>query len=116
MENEVTKVRERLANGDLWLQDSMGAWREVDSEVCLLGAVRHVVEHTPIHYGYGMTEEEKVIARRIMDVVRVRYPHRVEEFDSAECDAYLVTEFNDHPNTTWEDVNLVLKEVESRCA
>jgi hypothetical protein len=89
--NPIEQVRERLDGGRKWCKRSLA---DDDGSFCLIGAaVRQqpllVVRSVPL----------------IVAVVQEQYPDRVAWF---AVGGGVVSSFNDHPDTTWADVDAVL--------
>jgi hypothetical protein len=88
--NPVDRVRDRLDGGRLWLKGSEGDWQRTDTPVCLLGACASVA-----------SDQADAVPHEIREVIGEQFPERFT-FKG-------VDEFNDFPETTWPDVQLVLE-------
>jgi len=93
------RARGRLQGGRLWHQGSL---RGPDGSACLVGAL--------LDAATGQREVDRV-AYLLGDVIQEQYPDLPGVAGSRL--AALPT-FNDHPDTTWADVDLVLDKAARR--
>lgn len=100
--NPIDAIAERLDGGRLWIKGELGAYFDPTESVCLVGSQCAL---DSVYTKFAMA----AAACLIRDVICERYPQR---FDDLDC--WTQRDFNDHPDTTWEDVALVLKDASSR--
>lgn len=99
--NPIDAIAERLDGGRLWIKGDLGSCYEPTEPVCLVGS----------QWALDGARNAFVMAcasRLICYVIRERYPERID------LDCWVQRDFNDHPDTTWEDVALVLKDASAR--
>lgn len=95
--NAIDDVRIRLDNGNLWTK---GMMEDCFGRVCLIGAALKSHE-----YPSKFADMINVVA----DVIREQYPERLVLLGAGVIeDSLALADFNDHPLTTWHDVELVL--------
>jgi hypothetical protein len=75
-----------------WRQGSMGEWRQPDDAVCLWGAICRTVQSVDWTFQSAVTP-----------IIREHFPERIGWKHSS----WAVPEFNDHHDTTLDDVILV---------
>lgn len=98
-DNPIEAVRARLDGGRKWHK---GGWGDGAGNVCLLGAVIELNDTCDV------TAEERLLS----EVVTEQYADRLPGL--GVDGVRLVPEFNDHPDTTWPDVDLVLDKAARR--
>jgi hypothetical protein len=89
--NPVEQVRERLDGGRRWCKGNFG---DIAGNRCLVGAAR---------YGGAISAVPPIAA-----VIQEQYPERLTPFVVHVGGGGIVAIFNDHPDTIWADVDLVL--------
>lgn len=104
-DNPIEKVRNRLSHGEYWQKDELGAFRHSNTKVCLMGAFysahgADMVCNRPTKYGVDLVSK----------VVEEQFPDRIENRLTLpiKLDTFPVW-FNDHDQTTWDEVDLVLE-------
>lgn len=97
-EIDMDAVIAELRKPDGWRKEGFGEWDESSGSVCLLGAVRRVsgVEHL-----IDAWKVDREADGLLTPIVEAHFPERLL---GTELD---VTSFNDHPDTTLDDVILV---------
>jgi hypothetical protein len=78
-------------------------WNGKESR-CLLGAYGQVT-HDDASY-YSDRDARTVYARRLRDVISEQYSERTDGFSEP---GVVIVQFNDHPDTTFEDIRIVLE-------
>ena len=95
-DNPIEKVRARLDGGRKWRKGQLGDYDDPNASVCLRGAIYSVIGTT-----FAAANHRIAIEEPLRDTIREQYPDR-RDYSAA------VPTFNDHPDTTWADVELVL--------
>jgi hypothetical protein len=94
--------------------DGIG-WGSSSSAVCwcLLGATEKLCIRPDAHFEQIAAEMEhrEQINKLLTETIRKLFPKRVEEVHSS----LVISHFNDHDETTYEDVLLVLKTAKESC-
>jgi hypothetical protein len=113
-----------LDRGHAWTKDQLFTWRDHSphQRYCTLGARRYVVapevafhdvipdlrdpydERTVAFQAMLSTEEDDL--RVLVEIIREQFPDRA---NPAHAPADAVTMFNDHDDTTWDDIEMVLE-------
>lgn len=94
-------VLNRLDNGRLWIKDDLGNHSANNTPVCLLGAMISVVAPGRTYLA-------------IRDTIRDEYPDRALTPIPGCPDRCSIPSFNNHPDTTWDDITRVLTKAADR--
>lgn len=94
-DNVITELRKPHG----WVKGTLGSWSWPDGGVCLVGAIRRVLFFNPAGYYVGGMRNAQGVMERI---VREQFPERVRHMGGT-----VTPRFNDHPDTTLDDVILV---------
>ena len=98
-DNPIEKVRARLDGGRKWIKGSLGDCSQADAEVCIRGAIYAFLDATD-----QPSVNRISIERPIGATAYEQFPERFALGASGAS----IPAFNDHPDTTWADVELVL--------
>jgi isocitrate lyase len=103
-----------LSGEDKWMQDEyerlmyrqQGEYSFTFSHVsyCLLGAYGKITHDSAAYYATRMPRTAYI--RRLAEIIREQYPERIADEMTV---MNMVTSFNDHPETTYEDIRIVLE-------
>ena len=107
-DNVLDQARARLDGGNKWCKQRL---YDKHGRACLVGAINEVSSHDiklPHVEGVDCACERSVAAAVLNDVIWEQYPQRSNIF------FHSVSYFNDHPDTTWADVEAVLDKAARR--
>lgn len=88
----------RWIKGDYWSGDSM----------CLVGALAEFLYHGDTA---ADTVNRDATAKAMAAIITEQYPDRISSVDVAYGAGNKIIDFNDHPDTTWMDVDRVLEKL-----
>lgn len=101
--NPFEAIRARLAEGRLWQKGSIGLVHIESGSVCLAGAAQSAIVHRYVPHGFVEWGGYWLNYANAMCVLKEVV---TEQFGDRAGGS--VANFNDHPDTTWADIELVL--------
>lgn len=109
-----TEVAEFARRAHELLNDGGSHWTKgsyvLSGRFCLIGAVRQSIFGEADGYKVNESDPRFIsIVLALANAVRALYPSRVTDHDNTS----IVINFNDHDETTWEDVEAVLQYAEA---
>jgi hypothetical protein len=100
------EMLELLPDAGSWTQDEYYLYNTAFQAHCLVGAYGKVMHDDAGYYANRNPRGEYF--RRLAGIIAEQYPERVIE-EPRPCLSNVVTSFNDHPDTTFEDIRIVLE-------
>jgi hypothetical protein len=119
MRNIAEEMLDILPDDDSWTQEEFFAPYTLSGiprkAYCLLGAYGMLTHEDPLYYSGGRVPRNAYCAR-LAQVIREQYPERILRLGKSGTRAggdlsvrEVITWFNDHDETTYEDIRAVLE-------
>lgn len=107
--NPFTAMLERLDGGKNWMKGDIGYWNSHSGKVCLRGACYSVLGvNNPMDL-LGIESQAEVLDLILVKIIKEQFPDRYQLDPGTVKKYYSVPRFNDHDDTVFADIRLVLE-------